>query len=106
LTNLAYEQDRQSALARTVIASKRAATLAQDRYQSGVGDFLDVLEAQRQAYDAEDQLVSSKGTSLRALIALYKALGGGWPEEMPTPTTPDQTPADEAATAQATPPVQ
>ena len=106
LTNLAYEQDRQSALARTVIASKRAATLAQDRYQSGVGDFLDVLEAQRQAYDAEDQLVSSKGTSLRALIALYKALGGGWPEEMPTPTTPDQTPADEAATAQATLPVQ
>jgi NodT family efflux transporter outer membrane factor (OMF) lipoprotein len=80
LTNLAFEQDRQGALARTLASSRRAATLAEDRYKSGVGDFLDALEAQRQSYDAEDQLAASKGASLRALIGVYKSLGGGWPE--------------------------
>lgn len=82
LTNLAYEQDRQSALARTLDASRRSATLADDRYRGGVGNFLDVLDAQRAAFDAEDQLAASRGDSLRALIALYKALGGGWPEDL------------------------
>lgn len=80
LVNLAYEQDRQSALARTLDSSRRSATLADDRYRGGVGNFLDVLDAQRAAFDAEDQLAASRGDSLRALIALYKALGGGWPE--------------------------
>ena len=82
LVNLAYEQDRQSALARTLESSRRSATLADDRYRGGVGNFLDVLDAQRAAFDAEDQLAASRGDSLRALIALYKALGGGWPEDL------------------------
>lgn len=113
LTNLAYEQDRQAALARTLDSSKRSATLADDRYRGGLGNFLDVLDAQRAAFDAEDQLAASRGDSLRALIALYKALGGGWPEDLaiapaqhqaapaqpqsaPAPTPP---PAPEATTA-------
>lgn len=87
LTNLAYEQDRQSALARTLDASRRSATLADDRYRGGVGNFLDVLDAQRAAFDAEDELAASRGDSLRALIALYKALGGGWPEDLAVATS-------------------
>lgn len=81
LVNLAYEQDRQSALARTLDSSRRSATLADDRYRGGVGNFLDVLDAQRAAFDAEEELAVSRGDSLRALVALYKALGGGWPED-------------------------
>lgn len=117
LVNLAYEQDRQSALARTLDSSRRSATLADDRYRGGVGNFLDVLDAQRAAFDAEDQLAASRGDSLRALIALYKALGGGWPEglaidrgdeaqarlreaqALPNANAPAESPATEPATA-------
>jgi len=41
-------------------------------------DFLNVLESQRQLYPSEDQLVQSERGILVNLVALYKALGGGW----------------------------
>jgi outer membrane protein TolC len=41
-------------------------------------DFLNVLESQRQLYTSEDQLVQSERGIVVNLVALYKALGGGW----------------------------
>jgi NodT family efflux transporter outer membrane factor (OMF) lipoprotein len=84
LTLLATEQARNRALSDAVTHARRAVSLADERYRSGVGDFLDVLDSQRLQYDAEDQLVASDATVTQAVIALYKALGGGWSEE-PTP---------------------
>lgn len=84
LTQLTTEQSRNRALADAVTHARRAVQLADERYRSGIGDFLDVLDSQRLQYDAEDQLVASDATVTQAVIALYKALGGGWGEERAT----------------------
>jgi len=73
------ELRRQEALRTSVAANRRALELATDRYASGLENFLSVLDAQRSVYAAEDQLVQSERNVAVALIAIYKALGGGWP---------------------------
>jgi outer membrane protein TolC len=52
--------------------------LAQDRYQAGLVDFNNVLDAQRSLLVLQDELNRSNGTVISNLIRLYKALGGGW----------------------------
>jgi multidrug efflux system outer membrane protein len=52
--------------------------LAQLRYRYGVADFLTVLDAERTLLEAQDQLTQSETTTATALVAIYKALGGGW----------------------------
>ena len=47
-------------------------------YTQGQTDFLSVLESQRALTLTEDALANSTGTVLTELVALYKALGGGW----------------------------
>jgi len=48
------------------------------RYQYGAADFLTVLDAERTLLQAQDQLAQSETNTATAVIALYKALGGGW----------------------------
>lgn len=52
--------------------------LTNERYTRGLVDFLNVLESQRQLYTSEDQLLQSERGIVVNLVALYKALGGGW----------------------------
>jgi len=78
LVAYAREQVRRGALMAAVEANQRATGLANERYIKGLGDFLNVLEAQRSLYDSQDQLVQSERTAVSDLIALYKAIGGGW----------------------------
>ena len=59
-------------------ASRRALELANQLYAKGLGDFLNVLIAERALYQAEDALAQSQRTMTQNVIALYKALGGGW----------------------------
>lgn len=73
------ELRRQESLRAAVAANRRALELATERYTSGLESFLSVLDAQRSVYAAEDQLVQSQRNVAVALIAVYKALGGGWP---------------------------
>jgi NodT family efflux transporter outer membrane factor (OMF) lipoprotein len=54
---------------------------AQLRYRQGAGEFLTVLEAQRNLYAARDQYSQYKLARLQALVALCKALGGGWEQQ-------------------------
>lgn len=72
----------------SVSQSERAFEGASLRYKAGSGDFLTVLEAQRALYAARDQYSLYKFARLQALIALYKALGGGWQ----APNTPTKEP--------------
>jgi outer membrane protein TolC len=58
--------------------STRAFDAAQARYQHGNGDFLSVLEAQKLLFVARDQYSQYKLARLQAVIAVCKALGGGW----------------------------
>lgn len=65
-------------------ASATAARLARTRYEGGIVDFLEVLDAERTQLQAEDQLAQSKTDAMTSLVAVYKALGGGWEGRAPT----------------------
>lgn len=69
---------KQAHLQDSTTASLEAVTLARARYESGVADFLTVLDAERSALTAEDQLALSETQTATALLATYKALGGGF----------------------------
>ncbi len=71
-------RERRDALIEAVAASERAAELADARYQAGAVDFLASLDAQRQVLSFQLQLSESRTRTVTSLIALYKALGGGW----------------------------
>jgi NodT family efflux transporter outer membrane factor (OMF) lipoprotein len=76
----AYNRERERAgrLTEAVRSSELSAKLARDVYTGGLADFLSVLDAQRQQLQAETDLAVSDTAALTNLIALYKALGGGW----------------------------
>jgi multidrug efflux system outer membrane protein len=71
-------QTRRQALQLAAAASDKAADLAQRRFEGGLIDFLEVLDAQRTALSAELTLSQSRTDAATALIAVYKALGAGW----------------------------
>jgi NodT family efflux transporter outer membrane factor (OMF) lipoprotein len=78
LVAYANEQVRQRSLADAVASSRQSLDLANKLYANGLTDFLNVLEAERSLYQAQDQLVQSERAVSADLISLYKALGGGW----------------------------
>jgi multidrug efflux system outer membrane protein len=69
---------RRDELVEGVRASERAATLAEARYRGGTDDYLSSLIAQRTVLVLQLELAQSQTETVIALIALYKALGGGW----------------------------
>ena len=71
-------------------ASATAARLARIRYQGGLVDFLSVLDAERTQLQAENDLAQDRTEAATSLIAVYKALGGGW-ETAPLPRYTDAT---------------
>jgi NodT family efflux transporter outer membrane factor (OMF) lipoprotein len=83
LTAYQAEQARRDELIQAVADNRRALSLAQSRYQLGVADFLSVLDAERSLLAAQLQLADSTTTVSSNLVALYKALGGGWETDMP-----------------------
>jgi NodT family efflux transporter outer membrane factor (OMF) lipoprotein len=83
LTAYQAEQARRDELIQAVTQNQRALSLAQSRYQQGVADFLSVLDAERSLLAAQLQLADSTTTVSSNLVALYKALGGGWETDMP-----------------------
>ena len=81
LTGFAAEQRRRDRLDRSVQASRRALDIANQRYIRGLSNYLDVLTAQKTLLTNEQQWVDSTATVSTNLVALYKALGGGWDAE-------------------------
>lgn len=74
----AKEQEHRKALADAVLANQKAVKLANILYTEGQTDFINVLQAQRALFLSEDALVQSTQNVSTNLVALYKALGGGW----------------------------
>ncbi len=60
--------------------------LAEQRYKAGIASYLDVLDAQRELFDAEQDLVEARQQRLLNLVDLYRALGGGLQERSTNPT--------------------
>ena len=78
LVAYAEEQSRRNTLREGAEAAQQAVELSTYKYQAGVIDFGDVLDAQRSLLSFQDRLAQSEGTVSSNLITLYKALGGGW----------------------------
>jgi multidrug efflux system outer membrane protein len=64
-----------------VTALERATRLSTERYIAGKADYYEVLEAQQELFPAQLNLARTQRDQLLAVVALYKALGGGWHEE-------------------------
>ncbi len=101
LVAFTQEQSRRESLRAAAAANARAVALSDDLFRAGLRDFLNVLDSQRAAYDAEDQLVQSDVAVTTNLIALYKALGGGWENLSPDGVDVARAPAPTAEPAAA-----
>jgi len=80
LVSYRTDQDRREALTRTVEANRISLQLATDSYRKGLVSFVTVLDAERQLAQTRQQLAQSTVSVTTDLIAVYKALGGGWQE--------------------------
>ena len=78
LVSYSQEQERRDRLNDAVAHSQLAVDLATEQYKAGLVDFLSVLDAQRDVYADEDQLVQSQTSVTTNLVGLYRVLGGGW----------------------------
>jgi NodT family efflux transporter outer membrane factor (OMF) lipoprotein len=81
LSSYRRQRERQVALLAAFRASERALELSRDLYTQGIADFQRVLDAERAALQSEENLVFAEEATMRALISIYKALGGGWERE-------------------------
>ena len=87
LVDFGKEQSRRDYLSESARSAGEAMALARQRYEAGVSDFLSVLDAQRTQLDVEAQLAQSQTRTATSLVAIYKALGGGWEINQPTELT-------------------
>jgi multidrug efflux system outer membrane protein len=82
-----------------VVSLRDAARLADVRYRGGVSSYLEVLDTERQLFDAELNLARTQRDELLAIVRLYRALGGGWAVEQPA-TKSARGPGSEASVAE------
>ena len=104
IANYTAEQDRLDQLSIAVSDAQRTVQLATERYQNGQTSLLDVVDAQRQLYDLQDQYALAQEAAIVQFIALYKALGGGWEPHQQVPAIRKPRPAVIAAGASVLPP--
>ena len=78
-------------------AARRAMALATERFDRGLTDSLNVIDAQRQEYEIEQQYVAAQQSAAAQFVMLYKSLGGGWEEYQSIPPVPPPLPAVAAA---------
>jgi multidrug efflux system outer membrane protein len=76
LVSYREQQERLVKLNDQVRESTRAASIARTRYREGVADFLALLDAERTALQAEDEVAAAEAGVFTSAVAIYKALGG------------------------------
>ena len=87
LVDFGREQVRRDYLRQSERSATQAMALARQRYEGGISDFLPVLDAQRTQLSIQAQLAHSETRTATDLVAVYKALGGGWEIEQPAAKT-------------------
>jgi multidrug efflux system outer membrane protein len=81
LAGIHYLANQATAQDRAVANARRAAELATDRYRSGIVSYLEVVDASREALQAERGSAQLAGQRLVVAVQLIKGLGGGWSEQ-------------------------
>jgi outer membrane protein TolC len=79
------------------VAGQRAVDLANARYNRGLTDFLNVVDAERQFYALQEQYASAQVAQGEQFVQLYKSLGGGWQNYQAVPAIRRPQPAIIAA---------
>ena len=90
LVSYTQQQARRDDLSAAAEAASRAVELALLRFDEGLDDFLDVIDAQRTLLDAQDRLESNRLSTTRQAIATYRALGGIWQDDEIAPAIPER----------------
>jgi len=93
LADLRHSAELRETLEQRVATLQRSVELATERYENGYSDYLDVLDAERSLFNAQLQLASDRGDYERALVDLYRALGGDWTGTHPAGVPPAATKA-------------
>jgi NodT family efflux transporter outer membrane factor (OMF) lipoprotein len=93
----AAQQDRLKSLGDAMVAGQRAVDLATERYNRGLTDFLNVVDAERQFDDLQLQYAVAQVAQGEQFVQLYKSLGGGWQEYQAIPAIRRPQPAVIAA---------
>jgi multidrug efflux system outer membrane protein len=85
LTDFSKEEERRLNLQEAARSSAEASRLAHSRFEAGLDNFLDLLDTERTQLETEDALAVSEISTALQLVAIYKALGGGWQFNSPKP---------------------
>jgi outer membrane protein, multidrug efflux system len=78
-------------LREAVRAAKRSLDIATIQYREGLVDFERVLDSQRTLFSQQDRYIAAQGDTVQSLVALYKAMGGGWQTAHAQPVLDDAT---------------
>jgi multidrug efflux system outer membrane protein len=90
LADVRHSAELREILQRRVATLRRGVELANERYENGYSDYLEVLDTERSLFAAELQLASARGDYQRALVNLYRALGGDWTQIPPSDASADR----------------
>ena len=85
LSDLSSLSSQSEAVNRALVSARDTAALANERYQRGLSNYLDVVDAQRTALQAERQETQLRGQRAISTILLAKAMGGGWERDPAQP---------------------
>ena len=91
------QQQRLERLGDAMVAAQRAVDLATERYNRGLTDFLNVVDAERQFYDLQGQYAEAQVAEGEQFVQLYRSLGGGWQDYQSVPDIRRPAPAIVAA---------
>ncbi len=78
MTAYSYDRVRRESLIKASRSAELAAEASRAQYSSGLADFQSVLEAESTLLNLQNNVVQSDAQIIKDLVALYKALGGGW----------------------------
>jgi NodT family efflux transporter outer membrane factor (OMF) lipoprotein len=91
------QEERLRNLGDAMLSAQRAVDLATERYNRGLTDFLNVVDAERQFYELQGEYASAQVSEGEQFVRLYKSLGGGWQNYQSVPATRRPQPAIIAA---------
>ena len=92
LVAFASEQKTLQILGEAVASGEKAVRIANGLYETGLADFLNVLQSELALYQSQDQLVQSRQRLALAMVSIFKALGGGWQNQSTGNTVSDTGP--------------
>ena len=97
LVSFRAQQAKLQSLSTGLVAAERALTLATERYNRGLTEYLAVIDAERELYDLEAQYVAAQVAEGEQFVRLYRGFGGGWQNYQNVPSIRTPQPAVVAA---------